>query len=284
MTTGEPLVVRVAMKPISTLMRPLGTVDVATGEAAARDGRAQRRDRRAGDGRHRRGDGGVRAGGGVAREVRRRLARRDAAELSTATFRTSTARRRLTARAIRRTPHLVLVGLPGSREEHGRAGCSADATRPRRSSTSIDEIERREGRTVSRDLRGARRAGISAQLERDADAGAVAGRRHDRRAGRRLDRRSRRTSRARPAPCADRLPQGRVPETALKRLGVDGSRAAAACAADPLEARLDRCSTAREPLYESGRRTSWTRNSLRSQQVIERLARACLARRGWPIG
>lgn len=35
MTTGEPLVIRVAMKPISTLMRPLGTVDVATGEAAS---------------------------------------------------------------------------------------------------------------------------------------------------------------------------------------------------------------------------------------------------------
>ena len=35
MTTGEPLVVRVAMKPISTLMRPLGTVDVATGASAA---------------------------------------------------------------------------------------------------------------------------------------------------------------------------------------------------------------------------------------------------------
>jgi chorismate synthase len=35
MTTGEPLVVRVAMKPISTLMRPLGTVDVATSEAAS---------------------------------------------------------------------------------------------------------------------------------------------------------------------------------------------------------------------------------------------------------
>jgi chorismate synthase len=34
MTTGEPLVVRVAMKPISTLMRPLATVDVATGAAA----------------------------------------------------------------------------------------------------------------------------------------------------------------------------------------------------------------------------------------------------------
>jgi len=35
MTTGEPLVIRVAMKPISTLMRPLGTVDMATGQAAA---------------------------------------------------------------------------------------------------------------------------------------------------------------------------------------------------------------------------------------------------------
>jgi len=33
-TTGEPLVVRVAMKPISTLMKPLATVDVATGERA----------------------------------------------------------------------------------------------------------------------------------------------------------------------------------------------------------------------------------------------------------
>src|SRR5205085_4578916 len=34
-TTGEPLVLRVGMKPISTLMRPLATVDVSTGEAAA---------------------------------------------------------------------------------------------------------------------------------------------------------------------------------------------------------------------------------------------------------
>jgi chorismate synthase len=34
MTTGEPLVVRVAMKPISTLMRPLATVEMTTGEAA----------------------------------------------------------------------------------------------------------------------------------------------------------------------------------------------------------------------------------------------------------
>ena len=33
-TTGQPLVVRGAMKPISTLMRPLGTVDLRTGEPA----------------------------------------------------------------------------------------------------------------------------------------------------------------------------------------------------------------------------------------------------------
>lgn len=35
MTNGEPLTVRVAMKPISTLMRPLATVDIKTGEAAS---------------------------------------------------------------------------------------------------------------------------------------------------------------------------------------------------------------------------------------------------------
>ncbi|CAN5826039.1 chorismate synthase [soil metagenome] len=33
MTTGQPLVVRAAMKPISTLMKPLATVDLRTGEA-----------------------------------------------------------------------------------------------------------------------------------------------------------------------------------------------------------------------------------------------------------
>ncbi|HEX6574891.1 MAG TPA: chorismate synthase, partial [Gemmatimonadaceae bacterium] len=35
MTTGEPIVVRVAMKPISTLMKPLGTIDMTTREAAS---------------------------------------------------------------------------------------------------------------------------------------------------------------------------------------------------------------------------------------------------------
>ncbi len=35
MTNGEPLVVRVAMKPISTLMRPLATVEMTTGKPAS---------------------------------------------------------------------------------------------------------------------------------------------------------------------------------------------------------------------------------------------------------
>jgi chorismate synthase len=35
MTNGEPLVIKVAMKPISTLMRPLATVELTTGEPAA---------------------------------------------------------------------------------------------------------------------------------------------------------------------------------------------------------------------------------------------------------
>ncbi len=34
MTTGQPLTLRAAMKPISTLMRPLGTVDLRSGEPA----------------------------------------------------------------------------------------------------------------------------------------------------------------------------------------------------------------------------------------------------------
>jgi chorismate synthase len=34
MSTGEPLVVRIAMKPISTLRKPLATVNLDTGEPA----------------------------------------------------------------------------------------------------------------------------------------------------------------------------------------------------------------------------------------------------------
>ena len=72
-TTGEPLVIRVGMKPISTLMSPLPTVDLTTGQAGERAERALRRHRGAGDGSHR--GGAHRAGGGgcVSGKVRRRF-------------------------------------------------------------------------------------------------------------------------------------------------------------------------------------------------------------------
>ena len=76
MTNGEPVRVRVAMKPISTVPRALRTVDVATGEAAPAI--HQRSDvARARRGRGGRGDGGAGAGRRGAGEVRRRLAGRD---------------------------------------------------------------------------------------------------------------------------------------------------------------------------------------------------------------
>jgi len=34
MTTGQPLIVRAAMKPIATLMKPLHSVNLSTGKAA----------------------------------------------------------------------------------------------------------------------------------------------------------------------------------------------------------------------------------------------------------
>ena len=57
-SNGEPIVVRGAVKPISTLARPLPSADLLTGEAG-REGalRAQRHQRRAGGGGGRRGDG-----------------------------------------------------------------------------------------------------------------------------------------------------------------------------------------------------------------------------------
>ncbi len=147
MTTGEPLVVRVAMKPISTLMRPLGTVDVATGEAGGGHRRAERRHRRAGDGRDRRGDGGVRARRGVAREVRRRLARRNAAQPRRLPF----ARRQ---RIWRLTSARAGGPAPGPRraaglgEDHGRAAAGR-ARCGGRSSTSTTRSSAARGCTVS---------------------------------------------------------------------------------------------------------------------------------------
>ena len=78
MTTGEPLIVRGAMKPLPTLTQPLRSVDIATHEPAAGAARAHRLlhgPRRRG---RRRGDGRVRARLRLPREVRRRPHRRHA--------------------------------------------------------------------------------------------------------------------------------------------------------------------------------------------------------------
>ena len=109
MTTGEPLVVRVAMKPISTLMKPLGTIDTKTPAAAAAT--AERSDVTA-----------VPAMGVIA-EAMAALVLADAfvekfggdslgnsAATTMPTFRTS----QPVSKADASRPHLILVGLPGA--------------------------------------------------------------------------------------------------------------------------------------------------------------------------
>ena len=61
MTTGEPVVVRAAMKPLPTLTKPLRSVDTETQAAGRGTARAHRLLHRAGGRGGRRGDGGARA-------------------------------------------------------------------------------------------------------------------------------------------------------------------------------------------------------------------------------
>ena len=86
MTTGEPLIVRGAMKPLPTLTKPLRSVDIATKEPAAGAARAHRLVHRAGRRRRGGGDGGDRAG-------RAPTARSSAATTSTTCARRSAAYR-----------------------------------------------------------------------------------------------------------------------------------------------------------------------------------------------
>ena len=82
MSTGEPLRVRVAFKPLSTLMRPLRSVDIKSKAEARRRDRALRRMRDSGRGSYRRDGGGLRAGELLLRKVRRRFDGRNHAQLS----------------------------------------------------------------------------------------------------------------------------------------------------------------------------------------------------------
>ena len=78
MTTGEPLIVRGAMKPLPTLTQPLRSVDIAHARARAGAARAHRLVHRARRRRRGRGDGRLRARRRLPREVRRRPHRRRA--------------------------------------------------------------------------------------------------------------------------------------------------------------------------------------------------------------
>ena len=78
MSNGQPMIVRVAVKPIPTLAKALPSVNLHAAHRRAGDRRPQRRLRRSGGGDRRRSDGAPRADRSGAREVRRRFDGRDA--------------------------------------------------------------------------------------------------------------------------------------------------------------------------------------------------------------
>ena len=169
-TNGEPIVVRGAVKPISTLARPLPTADLVTGEPVE-TAHYERSDicGRPGRGGDRRGDGHAHAGPVRAGQDRRRFdgrGRGQPAPVSRADRAVAgRARRRRTPSATATSPRsrpakarpapagttegavdLVLVGLPGS-------GKSAVGRRiaARHRATFIDlddQIERATGRSI----------------------------------------------------------------------------------------------------------------------------------------
>ncbi len=115
-TTGEPVVVKVAMKPIATLMSPLPTVDLDLGAAGQGGERAVRCHGGAGDGGDRRSAGGAGAGRRHAGEVRRATPCPRCGATTAATWRRwAPAGLRWRIRREQLMPrHIVLVGLPGS--------------------------------------------------------------------------------------------------------------------------------------------------------------------------
>ena len=144
MTTGDPVVVSGAMKPLPTLTKPLRSVDLETKEPAAGAARADRLVHGAGRRRDRRGDGGAGAG-------RRATARSSAATTSTTPWPRSPRTRsgsdggaderaRLHRLHGRRQVQLGALGGRGARPRAARlrprAGGASWASRSRRSSTA----------------------------------------------------------------------------------------------------------------------------------------------------
>ena len=146
MSTGQPIRVRAAMKPFSTVpsrSRPWTSRPGAGGRDQAAHGRLRRAGRRG----RRRGGRRVRAGRRDPGEVRGRLARRRRAEPGPPTWRPAVI--------------VYLVGMPGpasrpsARELAGRLGVPF---------VDLDvEIERRDGSSVARDLRDGGRGRRSAR-------------------------------------------------------------------------------------------------------------------------
>ena len=169
-TNGEPLVVRGAVKPISTLARPLPSADLVTGEAVDK-AHYERSDISVvpAAGRRRRGDGDADARGVRAREDRRRLDGRGQGQPGALPRadrprpgrpgrgwpsrrgrpgprpdrhrRGRLRRRRLTAMDV------VLVGLPGQRQERHRQAPGVAPQAPRSSTSTTGSSPRPAGRS-----------------------------------------------------------------------------------------------------------------------------------------
>ena len=209
MTNGEPVRVRVAMKPISTVPRALRTVDTRDRGGGHRDPPALGRVRRAAGRGRRGGRGGAGAGRRGAGEVRRRLAGRDPAQRA-------------------RLPRSRLARAPADRARYRSVAAPVSSTLDRRESRTRSGVASRPGpgrAARSREDDGRPRAGppdrddVHRRRRADRGAGGQADRRdvHRRRRGRlpgarargrrRRPRRPRTAcSRSAAAPCSPRPP------------------------------------------------------------------------------
>ena len=181
MSNGQPLIVRAALKPISTLTKPLRSVDTETKEPARGAARAHRLDRGAGGRRGRRGDGRAGPGALLPGEVRRRPHRRRARRAGRlpGAHRVAAVEGQARRRPAARRPAIVFIGFMGAGKTHGRerrARRRAGGDRGRRAARGrARDADRRVLRASRRGRSSAPRgAPRSGQLLEDADGGAIA--------------------------------------------------------------------------------------------------------------
>ena len=239
MSNGEPLVVRGALKPISTLTKPLRSVDTETKEPA--QAMRERTDSTVvpAAGRRRRGDGRAGARALLPREVRRRP------------------HRRRSRRRARRTGSGSIGGAEHGIERAARSSSSASwaraSRRPRggrrdagarRRSTPTSCSSAELGSSIDGVLRPRGRGGVSPPRG--------GGRRRAARARRRRRDRARRRQRARRAGARGaRAPRRRLARRRSRRPPGSGSRGSHAAAGRATAIASTRCYAERRPLYES---------------------------------